>query len=301
MDGSKETGVWEAARNGLGAEEEKLDRALVTGLMLELILETAASPVDPKTRRRLVKTRLKDTLVNHLAGRVTLNHFHHLLRQLDHWFPLYYPLITAEFSETPAPAAAPGRSALTPAAPAPSFSRSLRMERLRGWLDEKGEDLLPRRPHRKLNVVKLWGFLVGTQGGWFRLKDFEQHFRVDRKTAWEYLCKFRRAGLLRHNLGHSAAVRYALESIFLAVRAEALGIRVREALADLPPDLADQVSEGLILAGGEAFWEEDRHYLPETSLRQEVISCLQAEGVLEKVCQVGGTRMLQITRRWLWD
>jgi hypothetical protein len=88
MDGSKRTGVREKAPKGLGAEEEKLDRALVAGLMLEVILETAGSPADPQAYRHLVKIRLKDTLVTHLAGRVTLDRFHHLLRTLDHWFPL---------------------------------------------------------------------------------------------------------------------------------------------------------------------------------------------------------------------
>jgi len=301
MDGDKGTGLWEAAHQGLGAEEEKLDRALVAGLMLEVVLETAGSPVDPKTRCRLVKTRLKDTLVTHLAGRVTLDRFHHLLRKLDHWFPLYYPLITAPSPMRSAPAADQGQAPLTPPAPLPLARRALREDRLRVWLNDKGRDLLPRRPHRKLNVGKLWEFLVGTRGRWFRLKDFKQHFRVDRKTAWEYLDKFRRAGLLRHNRGRSAAVRYALETGFLAVRAEALGIRMREALPDLPPDLADQVCEDLIASGGEAFWEEDWHNRLDVSLRQEVIGRLEAMEVLEEAAQAGESRKFKLARRWLHD
>jgi hypothetical protein len=298
MDGSKGTGLWEAAQKGLGAEEEKLDRALVAGLLLEVILETADSPVDPKTHRRLVKTRLKDTLVTHLAGRVTLNRFHHLLRKLDHWFPLYYPLITAVPPMRPGPAAGPGQAAPAP----PPWARwALRGDRLRIWLNDQGRDLLPRRPHRKLNVGKLYEFLTATQGGWFRLKDFQQYFGVDRKTAWEYLDKLRRAGLLRHNQGRSAAVRYALDPHFLTVRAEALGLRVRKALAGLPPDLADRVGEDLITSGGEGFWEEDWQTLPDADRRQEVISLLKAAEVLEVAGKVGEPRKLRLARRWRRD
>jgi hypothetical protein len=299
MDGSKGTGLWEAAHKGLGAEEEKLDRALVAGLMLELFLETAGSPLDPETRRHLVKTRLKDTLVTHLAGRVTLDRFHHLLRKLDHWFPFYYPLITAHSSKGPTPTAGPGRGPLTRPVPFPPARGALRADRLRVWLNDKGRDLLPRRPHRKLNVSKLWEFLIGTQGGWFRLRDFEQHFGVDRKTAWEYLRKLLAAGLLRHNQKHSAAVRYALKTRFLVVRADTLEPKIKEALSDLPHGLAAQVVDWVIAGGGEAFWEEDWHNLVDAAQRQEVISRLQAAGLLEIVYQAGDQKRLQLPRRWL--
>ena len=301
MDGSEGNGVWKVAQPGLGPEEEKLDRAMVAGLMLEVVLETAGSPVDPRARRRLVKTRLKNTLVTHLAGRVTLNRFHHLLRKLDHWFPLYYPLITGGSPKGPTPAAGSGQAAPPPAAAAPPSRRALRGDRLRLWLNDQGRDLLPRRPHRKLNRDKLWDFLGRTQGGWFRLKDFERHFGVDRKTAWEYLKKLFAAGLLRHNQKHSAAVRYALETRFLTVRADALETAVKEALSGLSPSLAEQVSGWLIATGGEPFWEEDWLGLLEPSRGRQVITRLQAAGLLEAICQVHNNRMLQVGPRWLWD
>jgi hypothetical protein len=297
MDGSKRTGVWEGAQKGLGAAEEKLDRALVAGLMLEVILETAGSPVDPQTRRHLVKTRLKDTLVTHLAGRVTLDRFHHLLRQLDHWFPLYYPLITSGSPKGPGPAPGPGRAA--PAASAPPCRPALREDRLRAWFKEEGRDLLPRRPHRKLDQDKLWEFLILTQGGWFRLKDFEQYFGVDRKTAWEYLQKLLAAGLLRHNQRRSAAVRYGLGSSFLVVRADVLEAKIREALAGLPPGLAGQVSGWLIATGGEAFWEEEWHDRLDPPRCRRLISRLQGAGILKEADRLGNSRMLQLEGRWL--
>lgn len=214
MAGDKQTVVWEQDPKDWGTQAEKLDRALVTGLMLEVILETSGLPVDPQTLRHLVKTRLKDSLAANLAGRVTLDRFRHLLGQVDIWFPLYYPLTAAGAGKPPA-----GLRAQAVPAPAASPPRgALRMDRLKAWFQEEGRDLLPHRPHRKINPEKLWEFLDRTRGGWFRLLDFTRHFGVDRKTAWEYLRRFLQAGLLRHNRERSAAVRYALETRFLRVR-----------------------------------------------------------------------------------
>jgi hypothetical protein len=131
------------------------------------------------------------------------------------------------------------------------------------------------------------------------LRDFEQHFGVDRKTAWEYLRKLLAAGLLRHNQKHSAAVRYALKTRFLVVRADTLEPKIKEALSDLPHGLAAQVVDWVIAGGGEAFWEEDWHNLLDAAQRQEVISRLQAAGLLEIVYQAGDQKRLQLPRRWL--
>ena len=221
MDGDKQRGV---RQKDPGAQDEKLDRALVTGLMLEVILETSSFQVDPQTLPHLVKARLKDSLAVNLAGRVTLDRFRHLVRKVDTWFPLYYPLTAAGSSRAPVPAAARVQDTAAPAAVALSARRVLRDDRLRAWLREEARGLLPRRPHRKLSRDRLREFLDRTRGGWFRLKDFEQHFGVDRKTAWEYLQKLLHAGLLRHNRKHSAAVRYALATRFLLVRADILEI-----------------------------------------------------------------------------
>jgi hypothetical protein len=292
MDGDKKTGIPAGDRQDLGAQEEKLDRALVTGLMLEVILETSSLHVDPQTLRHLVKARLKDSLAVNLAGRVTLDRFHRLLSQVDVWFPLYYPLTAAGSPTPPAPTQA--------AAPTPT-RRALRLDRLRAWLQAEGRTLLPHRPHRKLNQDRLWEFLAGTQGGWFRLLDFTRHFGVDRKTAWEYLHKFLHAGLLRHNRGRSAAVRYALATRFLVIQADALDPEVREALAGLPPTLAEQVSGWLIATGGEAFWEKEWHASLEPPLCRQLITRLEAAGLLAEVCRVEESRMLQLAPRWLRD
>jgi len=173
------------------------------------------------------------------------------------------------------------------------------MDRLRAWFQEEGRGLLPHRPHRKLNQEKLWEFLDRTRGGWFRLLDFTRHFGVDRKTAWEYVRRFLQAGLLRHNRERSAAVRYALETRFLRVRAEALQPEVEEALSGLSPNLAAQVSAWLVATGGEAFGEKEWHGRLEPSRCQQLITRLKSAGVLEEIWPAGKSRMLRIGRRWL--
>jgi predicted DNA-binding transcriptional regulator len=296
MTGDQTTSIRKSALKDLGTQEENLDRALVTGLMLEVILETSSLPVDPQTLRHLVKTRLKGSLAVNLAGRITLDRFRRLLSQVDIWFPLYYPLTTAGAPKTPAatPVLAPPAPAAALAAP-----RGLRLDRLRAWLQEEGRGLLPHRPHRKLNQDRLWEFLGGTQGGWFRLLEFTRHFGVDRKTAWEYLQKFLRTGLLRRNQGRSAAVRYALATRFLVVRAEALEPGVRKALSGLPLNLAEQVSGWLIATGGEAFREQEWLDRLAPGRCQQLINRLTSAGLLEEVCLVGEGRMLQLAPRWL--
>jgi hypothetical protein len=146
MARNKTTGGWEAAPRYFGTQEEKLDRALVTGLMLEVVLETSSLPMDSQTLRHLVKTRLKDSLAVNLAGRVTLDRFRRLLNQVDVWFPLYYPLTTAGSSQTPA--AARLQAVPEPAAADRPTRRTLQLDRLGAWLQAEGRDLLPHRPHR---------------------------------------------------------------------------------------------------------------------------------------------------------
>jgi hypothetical protein len=296
MTGNQQTGVGEQDLKDFKRQAEKLDRALVTGLMLEVILETSSLAVDSQTLRYLVKTRLKDSLAVNLAGQVTLDRFRHLLGQVDIWFPMYYPLTTAGASK--AAAATPVQAILAPAAAAPS-RRVLRVDRLKSWLQEEGRGLLPHRPHRKVNQDRLWEFLGRTQGGWFRLLDFTRYFGVDRKTAWEYLQKLLHAGLLRHNGARSAAVRYALETRFLVVRADTLEPGVKAALSGLAPNLVVQVSAWLIATGGEAFGEDEWQGRLEPSRCHQLITRLKSAGLLEEACQVGGGRMLQISRRWL--
>ncbi len=299
MVGSKRTVGSKPASKGHGAEEERLDRALVAGLMMEVILETSTLQVDPQTHRHLVKTRLKNSLVTHMAGRVTLERFRHMLRELDHCFPRYYPLIGT--SQAPTPAATSATTISMAAEPAPPAHGVLREDVLKAWLETEVRKFLPQRPHRKLGGKRLLDFLQRTQGDWFRLKDFEQHFGVDRKTAWEYLQKFLSAGLLRHNQERSAAVRYALATRFLVVRVEPLAPMVREALPNLSQSHADKVCHWLVATGGEPFRETEWHVHLKPSRCHHLILILLETGLLEEVGPVGTGPMFQLPRHLLQD
>lgn len=182
---------------------DPLNRALVAGLILEVLLENPGLGELTGSQRQQLKTWVKSTLAARLAGRLPLASFNRLAQGADFWFEILYPLLS---NATLSP------RAITP----PSFSRKGRLpeELVRRSL-ARISGLLPTRRHRKLNQEKLCAFLAGTGGGWFRLRDFEAYFGVDRKTAWEYVHKLLKAGLLEHNRQQSTAVRYRLAPAFL--------------------------------------------------------------------------------------
>ncbi len=187
-------------------ELDSLNRALVAGLMLEVMLEHPALVEEPSSGCHRLKAYLRKTLAVHLAGRIPLASFHTLAQGLDHWFAVIYPLL-ADAGHTKAPS-------IPAQALRPSPSASLREDLFSEAL-AKTPGLIPQRRHRKLDREKLKNFLEGTGGNWFRLRDFETHFGMDRKTAWEYVQKLLQNGILVHNQGHSSAVRYRVEGRFL--------------------------------------------------------------------------------------
>jgi hypothetical protein len=201
MTGYNPTWLGQADRRA-GSEKEALNRALVAGLMLEVILAQPALPEDPEGRRGQVKARLKAALVTRLAGHIPLNSFRDLAQNLDQWFDFFYPLLTPQCSLS---RTCGDRGTIFPGTSGQALREDLLLDCL-----EHMNGLLPKRRHRKLDRPRLLVFLRRTGGGWFRLKDFEQFFHIDRKTAWEYIQKFLQAGLLDHNQGRSAAVRYRL-------------------------------------------------------------------------------------------
>jgi hypothetical protein len=269
--------------------------------MLEVILETSPLQDDPHIHRNLVKTRLKNIMVTHLAGRVTLQRFHNLLRELDYCFPHYYPLITSASPKTPDPTPKEPLEKSSLTASAPPAHRVLRENLLKDWLESEVRTHLPKRPHRKLSLGRLLDFLRGTQGSWFRLKDFELHFGVDRKTAWEYLQKFLSAGLLRHNQQRSAAVRYGLAASFLVVLVDALRPKVREALPDLPQSKADKICDWLMATGGEPFGEAEWHCHLKPARCRQLMLALQAAGLLRELPPGRLGQVFQLRRSFLQD
>lgn len=283
----------------LGTEEETLDRALVAGLMLHGALDGPALPPEPQVCRVLLKTRVQKTLVSHLSGRITLDRFRSLIKTLERSFPFYFSLISPLMlrpGDNPGPQGTPSLGMSGPFSTCRPVRENLLLEALRAL-----PGLLPRRPRSKVTGQKLHDFLGRTRGGWFRVRDFQEHFVVDRKTAWEYVQKFLHSGLLVHNRGRAASVRYALAERFLKVRAAALRREVAVVLGDLPSPLHPQVADGLIASGGEPFWEEDwRRFLP-TAYSQEILNRLSAPGsLLEVVCTPdGSSRLLRLKSGWL--
>ena len=235
MEAGNQTWGWSGGHRRSVATDERLERAMVGGLLLEVFLETPAAPIDPQLRRRHLRSRLTYSLITHLSGRVTLDRFRHLMHHLEHWFQFYYPLmppLPAPESQQPLKR---GRARLYSAVK--PLQDVVRLDRLREWLANAAGKILPRRPQRKIKPDRLEEFLCHTQSSWFRVQDLAQAFDIDRKTAWEYLQKFQDANLLVHNRGRSAAVRYRLADDFLKVRMAAVQQQVAQALAGLPRPL----------------------------------------------------------------
>ncbi len=294
-----------------------MDRALVAGLILEVMLDHTELPDSRPARQRLVKTRIQDYLVQHLAGRVSLDRFRTLAQNLDGWFDFYYPLLVTEGRPYPAKPQTVTYSVREPQAtytvhepksdwlrPNAVTDKPARVHHacleklLDDWLEEAKTNI-PHRSHRKLTPVKLRDFLCQSAGRWFRLRDFERFIQMDRKTAWDYLQLFLQTGLLCHNRKNSAAVRYCLAPSFLKVEADALRLAIGLALCPYPEDIIDKVSDFLIATGGESFqtreWEQELpaaqwHRLLEELVDQEVIIWQQLPN---------GARLLKLHHRWL--
>jgi hypothetical protein len=284
------------------SSEEKLDRALVAGMILEVILDTPKLPSNTQARQQLIKARLKSHLVHHLAGQVTLDRFRSLTRCLERWFGFYYPLFSVDHGsirgnylvQEPALKYKIEISKTTPGPPARKVFWDDRLDR---WL-ESLRPSLPRRSHRKLSLEKLREFLHQTAGGWFRLRQFGRFFQIDRKTAWDYLQQFLGAGLICHNQKKSAAVRYCLNPQLLKVKADNLRQTLSQVLADFPETAVDQLGDRLIATGGEPFRGEEweRQFPPEQleSLLTELLAC----DIVALQILPSGARLLRLHSRW---
>ena len=188
------------------SELDTLNRALVTGLVLEAVLENPRLKEESGVQGHRLKACLRSTLASQLAGHMSLASFHSLAQGLEHWFEVMFPLLTnVGLASQPAP----------PACIAPVAQPKILAEDLWRECLERTPGLLPQRRHRKLDREKLRDFLEDTGGNWFCLRDFEECFQIGRKTAWEYVQKLLQAGLLVHNHGNSSAVRYRIAPRYL--------------------------------------------------------------------------------------
>jgi hypothetical protein len=178
-----------------------LDTTLVAGMFFEVLKDAAALPAGSRERVSFVRKRAKDYLVTHLAGQITLSQFYRLLNLIEEKVGYYFEHLTGGWLGAPE---------AQESAPLPEPA-AIDGETLRQALARLS---LPLKGRRKLTPETLLDFLSATGGGWFRLLDFEEHFQVNKKTAWTYLNQLLRQGLLEHNGEKANRVRYILAAPF---------------------------------------------------------------------------------------
>lgn len=186
---------------------EGLDTTLVAGMFLQVILEAEHLPGTPLERACFVKTAVKNFLVQRLAGQITLSQFFRLVQLIEQEVGYYFQRLQGEWLE------AADLAGTAPPAASAAVRPQLRVDELQTAL---GVLSLPHQANRKLSPEGLLAFLVQTEGRWFRLLDFEAHFRLNKKTAWSYLTLLLQHKIVRHNEQRANKVRYALAARFLA-------------------------------------------------------------------------------------
>ncbi len=194
-------------RQGLlqAAPSQGLETTLVAGMFFEVLLDAARLPLSAGERVSFVRRKAKDYLVTRLAGQITLSQFYRLLNLIEARVGDYFEHLTADWTGAPRDS-----EAVSPPEPEAVDRESLREALARLPLPQKGR--------RKLTPETLWDFLRLTGGRWFKLLDFETHFRVNKKTAWSYLNLLLSADVLEHNGEKANRVRYALARPFRVSR-----------------------------------------------------------------------------------
>jgi hypothetical protein len=185
----------------LAAPGQALETTLVAGMFFEVMLAAARLPLSAGERVSFVRKKTKDYLVTHLSGQITLSQFYRLLNLIEARVGDYFEHPAADWTGAPG-AATEAR---------PPEPQAVDGEALREALARLS---LPLKGKRKLTPETLWDFLRSTGGRWFKLLDFEAHFRVNKKTAWSYLNLLLTAGVLEHNGEKANRVRYALAAAF---------------------------------------------------------------------------------------
>jgi len=182
-----------------------LETTLVAGMFFEVLLDAASLPLSSGERVSFVRKKAKDYLVTHLAGQITLSQFYRLLNLIEAKVGDYFERLTDDWTGVPR-----AREA------APLAARLPEREAVNGEALREALTLLsiPLKGRRKLTPETLWDFLCRTGGRWFKLLDFEAHFKVNKKTAWSYLNLLLIDGVLEHNGEKANRVRYALAPTF---------------------------------------------------------------------------------------
>lgn len=185
------------------SREQGLDLTLVAGMFFQVLLEAESLPAQPQERAAYVRRQAKNYLITRLAGEVPLSRFFRLLELIDAHVCHYFENLRVGWLRP----GGPETTAISPPAP-----------KNRLWTQELKEALarlpLQSSGRRKFTQESLLAFLESSQGGWFKLLDFETHFQVNKKTAWAYLNLLLQEGILEHNGEKANKVRYTLARRF---------------------------------------------------------------------------------------
>ncbi|MBW1916671.1 MAG: hypothetical protein JRI57_01410 [Deltaproteobacteria bacterium] len=191
--------------------DQALDTTLVAGMFFQVMMEAEGLPVNNIERTRFVKQQVKNFLVQRLAGEITLSQFFRLMSLIEEQMTNYFSQLRGGWLPL-----SPARAEAEPASQI-NISPAVEIEPVQktALREALAAVPLPQRGNRKLSVEGLIDFLAQSQGRWFRLLDFETHFRLNKKTAWIYLSLLLQHEILRHNEEKANRVRYALAPRFL--------------------------------------------------------------------------------------
>lgn len=181
-----------------------LETTLVAGMFFEALMAASHLPAGPGERVAFVRQKAKSYLVNRLAGQITLSQLYRLLSLIEEHVQLYFTGLQDDWA---------GRGA------APETLRAVQPGPVAAAVQEEElRQALARLPlplkGRKLSSQGIWLFLRDTSGRWFRLLDLEDHFQVNKKTAWNCLNLLLKGDILEHNGEKANRVRYALAAPF---------------------------------------------------------------------------------------
>ncbi len=185
--------------------DQGLDTTLVAGMFFQVLVEAEQLPAGPSERVSFVRTQAKNFLVNRLAGQISLSQFFRLLSLIDDQVQRYFTNLRSSW-------VSPGPDAFSPPKSPPLTDNGIRVEALRQALAHLPSETGGRR---KLSQERLLEFFQSTCGESFKLIDFEEIFRVNKKTAWACLNQLLDDGILVHNGEKANKVRYSLAGRFL--------------------------------------------------------------------------------------
>jgi hypothetical protein len=183
--------------------EQGLDTTLVAGMFFQVLLEAEQLPASTPERVSYVRKQAKQYLVNSLAGQISLSRFFRLLNLIDENVQHYFSHVRAGWLNP---------NGDSPPSSPPRSRSPVKIDALRQALANLPMETGGRR---KLTQEKMLEFLMNTQGGCFKLLDFEAFFLVNKKTAWACLNQLLEDGILVHNGEKANKVRYTLVSRFL--------------------------------------------------------------------------------------